>query len=104
MRSNHTGPFNIGSEEMVSINQLADLVMDIAGKKLKKRHISGPLGVRGRSSDNRLIRSTLGWAPSRPLREGLEKTYRWIEAQVPHKRNETNSQDRIGELRLHPVA
>jgi len=82
MRSSHTGPFNIGSEEMVSINQLADLVTDIAGKKLRKRHIPGPLGVRGRNSDNRLIRSTLGWAPSRPLREGLEKTYRWIDAQV----------------------
>jgi nucleoside-diphosphate-sugar epimerase len=82
MRSNHTGPFNIGSEEMVSINQLADVVMDIAGKKLTKRHIPGPLGVRGRSSDNRLIKSMLGWTPSRPLREGLEKTYRWIEAQV----------------------
>jgi nucleoside-diphosphate-sugar epimerase len=82
MRSSHTGPFNIGSEEMVSINRLADLVMDIAGKKLRKRHIPGPLGVRGRNSDNRLIGRTLGWAPSRPLREGLEKTYRWIDAQV----------------------
>jgi GDP-D-mannose 3',5'-epimerase len=82
MRSDHTGPFNIGSEEMVSINQLADLVMEIAGKKLRKRHIPGPLGVRGRNSDNRLVRSKLGWSPSRPLREGLEKTYRWIDAQV----------------------
>ncbi len=81
-RSDHTGPFNIGSEEMVSINQLADTVMEIAGKKLSKRHIPGPLGVRGRNSDNKLIKATLGWAPSRPLREGLEKTYRWIEAQV----------------------
>lgn len=87
MRSSHTGPFNVGSEEMVSINQLADAVMEIAGKKLRKRHIPGPLGVRGRSSDNRLIKSTLGWAPSRPLREGLEKTYRWIEAQVAQRRS-----------------
>jgi nucleoside-diphosphate-sugar epimerase len=81
-RSPHTGPFNIGSEEMVTINQLAALVMDIAGKRLAIRHISGPTGVRGRNSDNRLIRETLGWAPSTPLRDGLEKTYEWIAAQV----------------------
>jgi GDP-D-mannose 3',5'-epimerase len=82
MRSPHTGPFNIGSEEMVSINQLAALVMEIAGKKLSIRHIPGPTGVRGRNSDNRLIRETLGWAPSKPLRDGLEKTYEWIADQV----------------------
>jgi len=81
-RSHHTGPFNIGSEEMVTINQLAGLVMDIAGKKLGIRHIPGPTGVRGRNSDNRLIRETLGWAPSKPLRDGLEKTYQWIAVQV----------------------
>jgi nucleoside-diphosphate-sugar epimerase len=88
-RSNYTGPFNIGSEEMVSINQLADMVMDIAGKKLTKRHIPGPLGVRGRNSDNTLIRKTLGWGPSHPLREGLEKTYNWIEAQVHRQARES---------------
>ena len=81
-RSQHEGPFNIGSEEMVTINQLAEMVMDIAGKKLRIKHVSGPLGVRGRNSDNKLIKETLGWAPSHPLREGLEKTYRWIEQQV----------------------
>jgi nucleoside-diphosphate-sugar epimerase len=81
-RSVHTGPFNIGSEEMVTINQLVGMVMDIAGKKLEIEHIPGPLGVRGRNSDNRLIKKTLDWAPSRPLREGLEKTYAWIEEQV----------------------
>ena len=85
-RSPHTGPFNIGSQEMVTINQLAAIVMDIAGKKLSIRHIPGPTGVRGRNSDNRLIRETLGWEPSRSLREGLEKTYAWIEAQVDAKR------------------
>lgn len=82
MRSDWTGPVNIGSDEMVTINQLADMVMDIAGKKLTKKHIEGPLGVRGRNSDNNLIEQKLGWRPSRPLREGLEKTYRWIEQQV----------------------
>ena len=82
MRSDWTGPVNIGSDEMVSINQLADIVMDIAGKKLTKKHIDGPLGVRGRNSDNRLISERLGWRPTRPLREGLEKTYAWILGQA----------------------
>jgi nucleoside-diphosphate-sugar epimerase len=82
MDSDFTGPVNIGSEEMVTINQLAEMIADIAGKKLTIRHISGPLGVRGRNSDNRLIREKIRWSPSRPLREGLERTYRWIDAQV----------------------
>jgi nucleoside-diphosphate-sugar epimerase len=82
MESDFTGPMNIGSEEMVTINRLAEMVMEIAGKKLGIRHIPGPLGVRGRNSDNHLIRAKLGWAPSRPLREGLEKTYAWIAKQV----------------------
>lgn len=82
MRSDWTGPVNIGSEEMVSINQLADMVMSIAGKRLAKKHVPGPLGVRGRNSDNRLIREKLGWSPSLPLREGLKKTYDWILGQV----------------------
>jgi nucleoside-diphosphate-sugar epimerase len=67
---------------MVTINQLADLVADIAGKHIGKRHIPGPLGVRGRNSDNRLIKEKLGWAPSQPLQAGLEPTYRWIATQV----------------------
>jgi nucleoside-diphosphate-sugar epimerase len=82
MESDFTGPVNIGSEEMVTINQLAQMVMDIAGKRLKIVHVPGPLGVRGRNSDNRLIRERLKWSPSRPLREGLEKTFAWIEGQV----------------------
>lgn len=82
LRSELSGPFNIGSEEMVTINQLADMVADIAGKQIYKNHISGPTGVRGRNSDNRLIREKLKWEPSQALREGLEQTYAWIEAQV----------------------
>jgi len=82
MDSPFTGPVNIGSEEMVTINQLAALVMEVAGKKLALRHVPGPQGVRGRNSDNRLIAERLGWKPTHPLREGLEKTYRWIEEQV----------------------
>jgi len=82
MESKFTGPVNIGSDEMVSINQLAEMAMVIAGKRLNIRHIPGPLGVRGRNSDNRLIGERLGWRPTRPLREGLERTYSWISGQV----------------------
>ncbi|WP_295530915.1 NAD-dependent epimerase/dehydratase family protein [Novosphingobium sp. Chol11] len=81
-RSDFEGPVNIGSDEMVTINQLVDIVADIAGKKIEKNHIPGPTGVRGRNSDNQLIQEKLGWAPSQSLRAGLEKTYEWIEWQV----------------------
>lgn len=82
MRSECTGPFNIGSEKMVTINGLAILIMNIAGKKLSLKHIPGPLGVRGRNSDNRMVREKLGWEPRISLRAGLEKTYPWIESQL----------------------
>jgi GDP-D-mannose 3',5'-epimerase len=82
LRSGFTGPVNVGSDEMVTINQLVELVADIAGKKLTIRHKKGPLGVRGRNSDNRLIKQRLAWAPTQTLRSGLEKTYEWIERQV----------------------
>jgi GDP-D-mannose 3',5'-epimerase len=82
LRSGFSGPVNIGSEEMVTINQLVDIVADIAGKRIETRHTEGPQGVRGRNSDNRLIREQLGWAPSGSLRAGLEVTYAWIERQV----------------------
>jgi GDP-D-mannose 3', 5'-epimerase len=82
LRSDFEGPVNIGSEEMVTINRLVGLVADIAGKTIQINYIDGPLGVRGRNSDNRLIREKLGWAPSQPLVTGLERTYGWIEQQV----------------------
>jgi len=82
MHSEWTGPVNIGSEEMVAINQLAEMIMEVAGKKLKIKNIPGPLGVRGRNSDNRLIEQKLGWRHNQPLIEGLKKTYPWIEEQV----------------------
>ena len=82
MRSDFSEPVNIGSEEMVTINGLLDMIADIAGKTVKRRHVHGPLGVRGRNSDNDLVKQALGWAPARPLREGLELTYDWIERQV----------------------
>jgi GDP-D-mannose 3',5'-epimerase len=80
--SDFTGPVNIGSEEIITINALAEMTMTIAGKSLSIRHIPGPLGVRGRNSDNRLIEEKLGWKPTRPLKEGMEKTYAWIAEQV----------------------
>jgi len=76
------GPVNIGSEEMVTINQLVDLTAKIAGKKIKKIHIPGPLGVRGRNSDNSLINKMIGWDSHQPLELGIEKTYTWILDQV----------------------
>ena len=82
IHSSFFGPVNIGSEERVTINQLVDIVSDIAGKKLVKKHIKGPTGVRGRCSDNRLIEKELNWKPKEPLVTGLEKTYAWIEKQV----------------------
>jgi GDP-D-mannose 3',5'-epimerase len=80
--SDFTGPVNIGSEEMISINDFAYMIMGIAGKKLTINHIPGPLGVRGRSSDNRLIRQHLNWEPNSPLVDGITKTYHWINEQV----------------------
>jgi GDP-D-mannose 3',5'-epimerase len=82
MRSDYWKPVNIGSEEMISINDFAKMIMDVAGKQLEIEHIPGPLGVRGRSSDNRLIREVLGWEPNAPLREGITKTYNWIKQVV----------------------
>jgi len=76
------GPVNIGSEEMVTINELAERIMKIAGKTITLKHIDGPQGVRGRNSDNRLIKEKLGWAPGALLNKGLEKTYSWIAERV----------------------
>ncbi|MFA5337783.1 MAG: NAD-dependent epimerase/dehydratase family protein [Candidatus Omnitrophota bacterium] len=82
MRSDFSGPVNIGSEEMVTINQLAEIVSKVAGKKITIKHIEGPLGVRGRNSDNKLIRQKLGWASVARLETGLAITYKWIEDQI----------------------
>lgn len=82
MESDFIFPVNIGSDEMVAINDLVEMIMDIANKRLTIKHIDGPLGVRGRNSDNRLIYEKLGWTPTRLLREGMEKTYEWIHEQV----------------------
>jgi GDP-D-mannose 3', 5'-epimerase len=86
MASDFSGPVNIGSDEMVSITQLAELTMRIADKPLGIRHIDGPLGVRGRSSDNRLINERLGWAPTEKLEDGLRATYAWVAQQIAQSR------------------
>jgi nucleoside-diphosphate-sugar epimerase len=82
MDSDFEGPVNIGSEEMVTINQLADTAAKVSGKNVEKNHIDGPLGVRGRNSNNDLIREKLGWDYSQTLEEGIHKTYEWINKQV----------------------
>jgi nucleoside-diphosphate-sugar epimerase len=79
--SDFLGPVNIGSEELISINNLAKMIMEIAGKNLKLKHIPGPTGVRGRNADLTLARQKLNWEPKISLKEGIEKTYRWIETQ-----------------------
>lgn len=83
MHSDYPHPLNLGSEELVTINQLVDMVARIAGKRIRKRHdLAKPQGVRGRNSDNTVIRRVLGWEPRTPLREGLIPTYRWIESEL----------------------
>lgn len=82
MQSDFPGPVNIGSSEMVSINQMVGMLADISGKRFAVKHVPGPEGVRGRNSDNSLIEAKLGWKPSRTLREGLERLYPWVEQQV----------------------
>jgi len=87
MESNFKGPVNIGSEEMVTINQLVDIACSIEGKTLNKIHIPGPLGVRGRNSNNDLVRKELGWDYSMTLKEGIEKTYFWIKDQTEKRQH-----------------
>ncbi len=87
MRSEFQGPVNIGSEEMITINEMAYMIMSIANKKLAIAHVPGPIGVRARNSDNHLIREQLRWEPMLPLREGLAKTYTWIAGQLAKSQN-----------------
>ncbi|MDP1815401.1 MAG: NAD-dependent epimerase/dehydratase family protein [Leadbetterella sp.] len=82
MESDFSGPVNIGSEEMISINDFAKLIAEISGKKIIINNIPGPEGVRGRNSDNALLQNKLGWSPSKSLREGITKTYHWIAEQA----------------------
>ncbi len=88
LRSDFEGPVNIGSDEMITINGLARMVIDIADKDVSINNIPGPLGVRGRNSDNRLIKERLGWAPEWPLRRGMEITYAWIQNEAKRRHNQ----------------
>jgi nucleoside-diphosphate-sugar epimerase len=94
LRIMHSGvvcPVNIGSEEMITINTLAEAIAAIAGKRIRLVHVPGPQGVRGRRSDNEFAREHLEWAPSMPLASGLEATYRWIAAQLSAAARRTSS-------------
>jgi nucleoside-diphosphate-sugar epimerase len=82
MKSDFCGPVNIGSEEMIAINDLARMVIDISGKNITINNIAGPLGVRGRNSDNNVFREKIGWESTETLSEGMKKTYNWIAEQV----------------------
>ena len=82
MRSDHHEPINLGQDRMVTINELADMVAEIAGVEIQKKHVDGPMGVRGRNSDNDKLREVLGWEPAISLEDGLRTTYAWIEQQV----------------------
>ena len=82
MESDFKEPVNIGSDEMISINNLAKMVIEISGKECIINNIEGPLGVMGRNSDNKLIKEKLGWSPSLPLRSGIQKTYEWIKNEL----------------------
>ena len=92
MRSDFAEPLNLGQDRMVSINQLADMIADIAGIKVEKQHVSGPQGVRGRNSDNTKLLEVLGWQPQISLEEGLAKTYGWIEGRVKQTQVATERQ------------
>jgi nucleoside-diphosphate-sugar epimerase len=82
MSSNFTGPVNLGSERMISINNLVYLIAELIGKEVNIQNVPGPMGVMGRNSDNRLIREKLNWAPQDNLEDGLLKTYDWILEQI----------------------
>ena len=85
MHSDHREPLNLGRDELVSVNDLAEMIARIAGIEIVKKHIDGPQGVRGRNSDNSRLRQVLGWEPKISLEEGLSRTYPWIESQVRQK-------------------
>ena len=96
MKSSYSEPLNLGRDRMVTINQLVDIIADIAGIEIVKKHVPGPQGVRGRNSDNTRLREVLGWAPEIPVEEGLARTYAWVEEQV--KANVDAAEDRAAAL------
>jgi GDP-D-mannose 3',5'-epimerase len=100
MVSDYKKPLNIGSDEMVSMNFMASLVLGFKGDDLPIKHIPGPEGVRGRNSDNTLIKQVLGWAPATPLKEGLKYTYDWINAQVEEYKKAGNTVESLTQSKV----
>ena len=98
VQSDFTGPVNIGSEEMVSINGLVDIAAKVSGKEVEKNHIDGPLGVRGRNSNNDLIKEKLDWNYTMTLEEGIKKTYDWI------NENQMGNKPEVEEPKLNPIS
>jgi GDP-D-mannose 3', 5'-epimerase len=94
MQSDYTDPLNLGQDRLVSINQLADMIADIAGITIIKKHIAGPQGVRGRNSDNTRLRAVLGWEPEISLEVGLARTYTWILSEARTSRFRSLARDR----------
>jgi len=99
MRSKFHEPLNLGQDRMVTINQLAESVANIAGVDIVKKHVSGPQGVRGRNSDNTLLRQVLGWEPEISLEDGLARTYVWIEAQLKARLESSSATPTVSELK-----
>ena len=85
MHSDHFEPLNLGQDRLITINELAEIVAEIAGIRITRRHVKGPEGVRGRNSDNTLLHRVLGWVPEITLEEGLAETYSWIEKQLEER-------------------
>lgn len=98
MQSDYHEPLNLGQDRLVTINQLADMIADIAGVRIVKKHVPGPQGVRGRNSDNTRLRQVLGWEPEISLEEGLARTYAWIEEQVRARLSATSDKKKVAEL------
>jgi len=96
MRSDYRQPLNLGQDRMVTIDELADMVAEIAGIRIEKKHIDGPQGVRGRNSDNSRLREVLEWEPEIPLEEGLRQTYVWVEEQVERQLSAEARRVRVG--------
>jgi len=103
MKSNYQEPLNIGQDRMVTVNQLADTIADIAGVRILKTHVPGPQGVRGRNSDNTRLRQILEWEPEISLEEGLASTYGWIEGQVQARLEEASDDDLVATLKHSQV-
>ena len=103
MRSEYHEPLNLGQDRMVTINQLADIIAQIAGVEIEKEHVPGPQGVRGRNSDNARLRRVLEWEPQITLEEGLEQTYAWIEEEVRQRVQESSGSERAAIDLAHSV-